>query len=77
MAKIDFMIPGSNVGVSCGENCDACNYCDCCNQDILNPQYVEDEDFDDDYTGNMPCDTYGMGACTILCRNYAKCQGWE
>lgn len=31
-------------------------------------------DYEDDYTGNMPCDTYGMCAGSS-CSHYYQCQG--
>ena len=42
---------------------------------IENEELDEDfEEFDiNDYTDNMPCDTYGMGACSSSCPNYFKC----
>ena len=37
----------------------------------------EDEEWEDadpdEYAGNMPCDTYGMSACSRSCPNYFKC----
>ena len=44
--------------------------------DLENKDDDEYEEYYDD-TGNMPCDTYGMCACTSSCSNYPKCQGWE
>jgi len=32
-----------------------------------------DYDFDYGYESNMPCDTYGMTACSSSCSNYYKC----
>ena len=38
-------------------------------------EYVDDEDDDDSWygNGNMPCDTYGMEACTSSCPNWFDC----
>ena len=38
--------------------------------------YEEDEEWEDEEyeeTGNMPCDNYGMGACSSSCPRYYEC----
>jgi len=36
--------------------------------------YEDDEDEEwEEETGNMPCDTYGMAACSRSCPQYYKC----
>lgn len=48
-----------------------------CSDMMFNNAADEDEEYDDmyEYTGNMPCDDYGMCAGSS-CSNYPRCQGW-
>lgn len=34
---------------------------------------LEEYEFDDEFTGNMPCDNYGPCACTPSCPKYWEC----
>lgn len=42
-------------------------------EEVLETIDEEYEDVDEE-SGNMPCDTYGMLACSHSCPNYYKCQ---
>lgn len=61
------------------EGCCYCHYsgradeapCADPDNDIVDGVY---EEVPDDYSENMPCDTYGISACSSSCPNYQKCQ---
>jgi hypothetical protein len=72
----DYDIHGDNDSCCaiCGEAVGNGNYYDCYEPDDEDEE--EWEDFGtstDEYSGNMPCDTYGMCACSTSCSQWAQC----